>query len=76
MFYAAANGTSEYGMSNKQIDGAKTVEELGEGAFAWHWKAGNARGEGLKNIKLEVVQHGGKSNGFSSPWQDRSTDAN
>lgn len=67
MFHAAANGTSELGMSNKQIDSAKTVEELGEGAFVWHWKAGNTRGEGLKKIKLEVVQHGGKPNGFSSP---------
>ncbi|KAG7002262.1 MICOS complex subunit mic60 [Physcia stellaris] len=59
MFHAAANGTTEHGMSNKQIDSAKTVEELGEGAFVWRWKAGNTRGEGLKRIKLEVVQHGG-----------------
>lgn len=61
LFYAAANGTSEGGMTKKQIDDAKTTEELGQGAWAWHWKAGNAHVEGIKTIRLDIVQHGGES---------------
>ena len=61
LFYAAANGTCEGGMSSKQIDDAKTKEEIGDDYWAWYWKAGNARDEGIKKIKLEIVQHGGES---------------
>ena len=53
LFYAAANGTSEVGMTRKQVDGVKMTEELGEGSLIWHWKAGNARNGGTKKIRLE-----------------------
>lgn len=60
LFYAAANGTTQGGMTHKQIDGAKTIEERGRGALVWHWRAGNAHDGGLRKIRLEVVEHGGK----------------
>lgn len=60
LFYAAANGTCEGSMSRKQIDDAKITEKIGDDSWAWYWKAGNARDEGIKKIKLEIVQHGGE----------------
>ena len=61
LFYAAANGTCEGNISSKQIDDAKTIEKIGDDSWSWHWKAGNARDEGIKKIKLEILQHGGES---------------
>ena len=61
LFYAAANGTSEHGMTRKQIDSAKIVEVQDDGYMTWHWSAANAYNNGMKRIKLEIVPYGGKS---------------
>ena len=61
LFYAAANGTSQGGMTHKQIDSVKSIEDRSGGAWYWHWKAGNLNGDGLKKISLEIVEHGGES---------------
>ena len=54
LFYAAANATSESGLSMKDIDSIKTKTDLGEGGWVNEWNAG-----GTKKIRQEIVRHGG-----------------
>ena len=60
LFYAAANATSEEGMTLKQIDGVKETMDLGEGGWVNSWNAGAQGNNGMKRIRQEIVRHGGK----------------
>lgn len=55
LFYAAANATSEEGLTRKEIDGVKMRTELGEGGWVNEWNAG-----GEKKIRQEIVRYGGE----------------
>lgn len=60
LFYAAANATSKQGMSNNEIDGAKTHLSLGKAGWVNTWTAaGPAHGD-TKKIRQEIVASGGK----------------
>lgn len=60
LFYAAANATSKQGMSNKEIDDAKTHLSLGKAGWVNSWTAaGPAHGDS-KRIRQEIVASGGK----------------
>lgn len=60
LFYAAANATSKQGISNKQIDDAKTRLSLGKAGWVNSWTAaGPAHGD-TKKIRQEIVASGGK----------------
>lgn len=60
LFYAAANATSKQGMSNNEIDGAKTHLSLGKAGWVNSWTAaGPAHGDS-KKIRQEIVASGGK----------------
>ncbi len=58
LFYAAANATTERGMTLKQMEATKDHQDLGEYGWANNWVAGQARG-GKKTIKQEIVKYGG-----------------
>jgi pimeloyl-ACP methyl ester carboxylesterase len=60
LFYAAANGTSEHGMTRDQIDSVKQHIDLGEGGWSNSWVAGTDDG-GTKRITQMILRHGGKS---------------
>ena len=60
LFHAAANATSETGLSTKQIDGVKHHAELGTAGWRNSWTAGTRHG-GIKKIRQEVLMHGGRS---------------
>ena len=55
LFYAAANATTEYGMTEKEVNLAKTKVDLGEAGWVNTWNAG-----GNKKIRQEIVFHGGR----------------
>ena len=60
LFYAAANATSESGMSIKQIDGVKQHIELGTQGWMNNWTAGTGL-KGTKRIQQIILRHGGES---------------
>ena len=60
LFYAAANATSERGMTLKQIDGVKHHQDLGDGGYRNIWTASGTGNTGTKKITQEIVRHGGK----------------
>ena len=60
LFYAAANATSNEGLTAKEIDGVKIRTDLGEGGWVNEWNAG-----GTKKIRQEIVRHGGTYLEFS-----------
>jgi len=55
LFYAAANATTELGMTEKEVNSAKTRVDLGEAGWVNTWNAG-----GDKKIRQEIVLHGGR----------------
>ena len=59
LFYAAANATSETGMTLKQIDGVKQHQDLGEGGYKNIWTASGTSNTGTKRITQQIVRHGG-----------------
>lgn len=58
LFYAAANATSESGMTVKQMNSVKSYKDLGESGWINAWTAGQFDG-GRKTIRQEIVRHGG-----------------
>ena len=59
LFYAAANATTERGMTSKQIDATTMHEDLGRSGHRKLWKAVSEKGN-RKTIKLDVVHYGGR----------------
>ena len=59
LFYAAANATSDAGMSIKQIDGVKEHIDLGSQGWINRWTAGKGLHE-VKQIKQVILRHGGE----------------
>ncbi len=55
LFYAAANATTEVGMSEKEVNSVKSTIDLGEAGWVNTWNAG-----GNKKIRQEIVLHGGR----------------
>lgn len=55
LFYAAANATTEVGMTEKEVNSVKTTIDLGEAGWVNAWNAG-----GNKKIRQEIVLHGGR----------------
>ena len=66
LFLAAANATSEEGMSMGQIDAVKMHRQLGEDEWVDTWKAGQKDG-GVKYIQKHIVPGGGRLPPFSRP---------
>lgn len=65
LFNAAANATSDRGLSLQQIDAVKIRQDLGKSGFSNSWTASEEDCEywgncGRKSIRQEVVHHGGK----------------
>ena len=60
LFYAAANATSDRGLTPNQIDATNLHLNLNGSGHRKVWKTLH-EGEGKKVIKLEIVHHGGKS---------------
>ena len=58
LFYAAANATSEHGLTSKQIDAAKTHRDLGDSGHINTWTM-VGKDHGRKLIRQEIVHHGG-----------------
>ena len=58
LFHAAANATSERGMTGKQIDGAKQHQKMDDGGFVNEWITRSGEG-GKKYIRQEVSRYGG-----------------
>ena len=63
LFNAAANATSNEGMSSKQIDGVKHHVDLGWSGWRNSWTAGTGQ-QGVKSIRQEILMHGGKCTGL------------
>lgn len=59
LFYAAANGTSEQGLTIQQMDQAKVHEDLGMAGWQNTWTAAGIDG-GTKRIRQLIVRHGGE----------------
>lgn len=60
LFYAAANATSEDGMTLRQMDSMKMHSELGDAGWISTWTAAGKTKDSTKIIRLRVVRHGGK----------------
>ena len=60
LFYAAANATSERGLSLKQIDAVKAHQDLGDSGWTNSWIAARENG-GKTTIRQEIVRQGGGS---------------
>lgn len=60
LFYAAANATSEEGLTLRQMSSMKTHYELGDAGWISVWTADGRTKDGTKNIRLQVVRHGGE----------------
>lgn len=60
LFYAAANATSEQGLTFKQIDGVKTHRSLGDSGWTNTWTAAGQGERAIKRIRQEIVATGGK----------------
>lgn len=60
LFYTAANATSEGGMTLKQIDSRKMHSDLGNAGWIITWAAAGKTKGSSKNIRLQIVRHGGK----------------
>ncbi|MCJ1438751.1 hypothetical protein MMC27_008141 [Xylographa pallens] len=58
LFYAAANATSEKGMSSKQVDGVKQHIDLGAQGWTNVWTAADNQ-YGLKRIQQTILRRGG-----------------
>lgn len=59
LFHAAANATSEHGMTNDQINAVKLQIDLRNGGFINSWKT-RSRSGGKKWIHQEIVPYGGE----------------
>lgn len=59
LFHAAANATSERGLTSKQIDVSKFHHDLGRSGHCNLWSAVSEDG-GRKSVRQEIVHHGGK----------------
>lgn len=68
LFHAAANATSERGLTSKMIDASKVHQDLGDSGHVNSWMTVNEDG-GRKMIKEEIVPHGGKSPGEFCHWK-------
>ncbi|KAI9807858.1 MAG: hypothetical protein M1825_005164 [Sarcosagium campestre] len=55
LFYAAANATSEEGLTLSQVNKAKTTLDHGQAGWVHTWNAG-----GSKIIRQQVLRHGGQ----------------
>lgn len=60
LFYAAANATSQQGLTFKQIDGVKTHQSLGNAGWVNSWTAAGKRDGDTKKIRQEILASGGK----------------
>lgn len=60
LFYAAANATSEQGMTLGQMSSVKTYHELGDAGWISTWTAAGQTEGSTKRIRLEVLRYGGK----------------
>lgn len=60
LFYAAANATSQQGLTFKQIDGVKTHQSLGNAGWVNTWTAAGKRDGDTKKIRQEILASGGK----------------
>ena len=60
LFYAAANATSEGGMTLRQMDSMKMHSQLGSAGWISTWTAAGKTKGSSKNIRLHIVRHGGK----------------
>lgn len=59
LFHAAANATSEAGLTSKHIDALKVHEDLDNSGHINRWPTVNEYG-GRKSIRQVVVRHGGE----------------
>lgn len=59
LFHAAANATSETGLTSEQINAAKVHEDLGGFGYLDVWPTVNRKGD-RKLVRQEIVHHGGK----------------
>jgi len=66
LFHAAANATSERGLTSEQIDAAKIHEDLGGSGHIDLWPTVNEDGD-RKFVRQEIVHHGGKCH-MSEMW--------
>ena len=60
LFLAAANATSEDGMTQKQIDGVKEHTDLGSVGWTNTWNVVGPHGSGTRRIRQEILLNGGK----------------
>jgi abhydrolase domain-containing protein 12 len=60
LFYAAANATSEQGMTLGHMSSVRAHYELGDAGWVSTWTAAGQTEGSTKRIRLEVVRHGGK----------------
>lgn len=59
LFHAAANATSEEGLTSKQIDAMKVHNDLGDSGHVNSWMTVDENG-GRKFVRQEIVHHGGR----------------
>lgn len=59
LFRTAANATVDRGMTIKQLDAAKSRQDLGEAGHISTWSAAAPNDDGMIKIRQEVVRHGG-----------------
>lgn len=59
LFYAAANATSDRGLTLLQIDAVKLQHNLGDSGYINSWPTVDEDG-GRKSLRQEIVHHGGK----------------
>ena len=68
LFHAAANATSEKGLTAQQIDKAKFHQDLGDSGHVNQWIS-VANDGGRKTTRQDIVHHGGKSSLTWKSWR-------